>query len=819
MPPIQDRLAALLKTVRTPGDFFSSGEWAMYPPQLRVAGAGLIALPLLPSQAVQLIALAERAPYGRGEETLIDTSVRRTWQVGADKVAIQGKHWAAGLDQLVQRVSLDLGVGTPAVPELYKLLIYDEGSFFVSHRDSEKSAGMFATLIIALPSEHSGGELLVRHGSREVRLDLRSSDPAEAAYAAFYADCVHEVLPVTSGCRLALVYNLLRRGRGKAPRPPNYDVETAALVALLQGWSSRHARRSAAPLNDGAAAREANALASKLVYPLEHAYTPAELAFAALKGADAAAAVVVMAAAEQANCDLHLVLMQIEESGSADYTGRGSHRRWGGYHDDTDDDEFEVGEVCERNLNLTHWIQADGTAADLGSFPFTDDELCPIGAFDDVEADEQHFQEATGNEGASFDRRYQRAALVLWPHAQRLRVLAGAGPDVALRALAQRVSEWTRSGTKVRQAVWDQAHALAGHMIGQWLTRAGSSHGVEFDADDDWLDDDDDDGDASLMSGMTPGRGSRPRQANPASAAAQLLVLLARLKDVEHIAAFIAKGSPASDADDGWCYTADDNAAIVAALRALPAPQAGHLVLNLVHAHSDMHMGGCVDLLARIGSLAAAPAHWLPAAQAMVAALPGDAPHRAPQPRHWQRESMTANAVSRLLPALDHIDAALAIQAVELIMVSPGTYGLDTVVVPALRILAGVPAHFKQAAVQRLRSAGLAHLLARVDQPLAAPTDWARQAKLSCSCAHCTALSHFLDSATESTWRLRARESDRSHVQTTIKSDQSDVDCLVERKGSPHVLVCTKNQATYERRVAQRKMDQRDLRQLASPSG
>ena len=40
--------------------------------------------------------------------------------------------------------------------------------------------------------------------------------------AAFYADCLHEVLPVTAGCRLTLVYNLIRRGKGNAPRQPNY---------------------------------------------------------------------------------------------------------------------------------------------------------------------------------------------------------------------------------------------------------------------------------------------------------------------------------------------------------------------------------------------------------------------------------------------------------------------------------------------------------------------------------------------------------------------------------------------------------------------
>ena len=218
---------------------------------------------------MKLIAAAERAPYGRGGETLIDTAVRRTWQIGADRVRIAGKHWPEMLASVVERAATGLGADVGVVPKLYKLLVYDEGSFFVSHRDTEKWAGMFAKLIVALPSLHAGGALVVRHREREARLELRCTDPSEDAWAAFYADCVHEVLPVTSGCRLVLVYNLLRKGKGRLPRPPSYERETAALGQLMRRWCDEQAPASEdRPI--------------KLVYPLEHAYTPAELSFAAL---------------------------------------------------------------------------------------------------------------------------------------------------------------------------------------------------------------------------------------------------------------------------------------------------------------------------------------------------------------------------------------------------------------------------------------------------------------------------------------------------------------------------------------------------------
>ena len=196
MSSLAEQLATLLGQVRRPGDFYATGTVDIHPPRLEVEAVGPIALPLLPTQAEQIIAVAEHAPYGKGTETLIDTDVRRTWQVGAEQIRLSGKAWGQDLSVMVTQAAAGLGVTGSVAAVLYKLLVYDTGSFFVRHRDSEKAPGMFATLVVVLPSDYSGGDLLVRHKGREVRLDLRRDEPSEAAFAAFYADCVHEVLPI-----------------------------------------------------------------------------------------------------------------------------------------------------------------------------------------------------------------------------------------------------------------------------------------------------------------------------------------------------------------------------------------------------------------------------------------------------------------------------------------------------------------------------------------------------------------------------------------------------------------------------------------------
>jgi len=129
----------------------------------------------------------------------------------------------------------------------------------------------------------------------------------------------------------------------------------------------------------------------KLVYLLEHACTPAELGFAALKGADAAAAGVLATAATQARCDLHLALLTVEEHGAAEHADSyGSRRgRWG------QEDAFEAGEVYDRSVTLSEWRRPDGGETALGAVPVDEEgELSPPDACDDLTSDEEQFHEA-----------------------------------------------------------------------------------------------------------------------------------------------------------------------------------------------------------------------------------------------------------------------------------------------------------------------------------------------------------------------------------------------------------------------------------------
>jgi len=61
---------------------------------------------------------------------------------------------------------------------------------------------------------------------------------------------------------------------------------------------------------------------------------------------------------------------------------------------------------------------------------------------------------------------------------------------------------------------------------------------------------------------------------------------------------------------------------------------------------------------------------------------------------------------------------------------------------------------------------------------------------------------------------FRAVQHDRSHVESTIRNSRPDVDTETLRRGSPHTLMCTKNQKSYEAKARQRQEDLANRAQL-----
>lgn len=729
-------LATLLDTIDRPGEFAVGGRRITPMPHLVVDGIGTIALPLLPIQAQSLIALAERAPYGRGADTLVDATVRRCWQLAPDLLASapleRQRVWKKTLAKLVRRACRGLGVEGEVHAELYKVLVYEAGDFFVEHRDTEKVAGMFATLVVSLPSVHTGGALVVEHAGSELGFDLRVAVPSRVAWAAFYADCVHRLEPIASGYRLALVYNLVRHSRGPRPKPPDRREAVKALTGFLQKWSRAPAAASSP---------------EKLIAILDHHYTPAGLSFGSLKNRDAATVAALTQAAADAKCVCHLAMVSISESGSADGLG-----------DYDSEDDYDVIEVDDRRQQLDGWIAPPGRTCVLdASIPFHLSEVSPPGAIDEEAPDEQHFTEATGNEGGSFERTYRRAGLVIWPRARELKIIAHSGAPVALPYLAKLLDD------AASEAI---AEGFARDVIAHW--RNAHALGYAFDP-----------------------------EAMDASAAdvASMLKALGRLKDPELLATFAATGALAQGQLE---------ALLVVLLDAVEntgwSAAAGWLMLLVEH---ELEAGrrwrhdrfdSAARLLAAIirHTQTTHPTIATLAAQTATAALTSGL---LPGPAVF---ADLLTAIAQGVP--DHVEQLVA-------------RTLDPVATPPDTLIAIACALDQPpSALASVRATAIVHLEARVSQSLSPPASWTRQTVgLTCKCSNCKAVMEFLGDPRAPSWQLRANEESRKHVERKLADADSDVRCETLRTTRPLTLVVHKTLKSHERRVARRATDLRNL--------
>ena len=266
----RDRLARTLR-----GDVKSASSVEVTAPaddlSLTVAGFGRVQFPVTPAKARKLIGLGQPARFGRGTETLTDPDVRNTWEIPQHLVSAA---WSdSSLEDILATAKEELGLphGATLTADLHSLLVYEPGQFFLAHQDSEKDDSMIGTLVVTLPSNYTGGELMVGRG--EEWKAYQGSKRALSAVA-FYADCRHEVLKVKSGYRVTLTYNLLVHG--DTSRTDGNEATIAELADLLrEHFSTAAPRYHYGPATD---------IPKRLVYLLDHEYTPRGLELGPAQG-------------------------------------------------------------------------------------------------------------------------------------------------------------------------------------------------------------------------------------------------------------------------------------------------------------------------------------------------------------------------------------------------------------------------------------------------------------------------------------------------------------------------------------------------------
>ena len=175
-----------------------------------------ISLPVNKEDLDWLSKQGSESPFGKGMDTIIDTDVRRSIEFEAQDIEISNPYWKPALDKLIDDITHKMGIDFKVKAELFKLLVYREGGHFKFHQDTEKSHGMFGTLIVQLPSRCDGGSLNCRFAGEHYHFDFGNKEgdsEFSIYYAAHYADVHHQVEKIMDGSRLVLIYNLIQPER------------------------------------------------------------------------------------------------------------------------------------------------------------------------------------------------------------------------------------------------------------------------------------------------------------------------------------------------------------------------------------------------------------------------------------------------------------------------------------------------------------------------------------------------------------------------------------------------------------------------------
>lgn len=780
--PPRERIAALLGGVTSAGSFTARRTAPADSLHLEVRGVGPLRLPVTTAQARQLCQIARPARYGLGELTLLDRRVRDTWEVPLSRVKIDKRRWNGTLQPMVAKLAADLGVpaGARLRPVLQSMLVYARGQFFRSHQDSAKADDMIASLVVTLPSSFKGGTLEVEHRGETV--SYRSSK--HLSLVAFWADCRHQIRPVRSGHRIVLTYNLLLDGDATV-RATSLELRPE----VVDGIANRLGEHFDTPARSRWRGGQEGLPPNRLVCLLDHEYTARGLSWSRLKGADAARAAALQAAADRAGCDVALGLADVHETWSCidEYWDGWRHRPLGrrqwydGFDDDgedvwLDDDEpdgYQLDELIDWSITLDRCTDPSGSPAEPIAARVSHVEVCESTPSVNLAPYLSEYEGYMGNYGNTMDRWYRRAAIVVWPRQRAFTVHAEGLPRWALTALDTQIKAGNLAAAREQAAtvgpLWSSAvrEAEPPKLMAPALRVAAAL-----------------DEPALARALLAPFRveSLTPRHARG-------LVALASRYGEPWMQAVVAGWSARPPGLTG----SQDRAAWIASVPKVcaaldAADPTGAVVARLLLEPAWAWIGEMFEQSLAVGSPSRREDGLADLAAPIVGLLDGAATVGA-------SDDLSREVIARL--CTDPDDRLLGC-AVHVVRRAAAT------MTPGARAAAGI-----DTIARHCRG----RLAARLARPPRAADDWslAVPGGCGCGCELCGTLAGFLADPARRQLEWPLAKDRRRHVHSTIERAELPVGHQTRRIGRPYTLVLTKTAALFEREAEARRRDEADL--------
>eukprot|EP01083_Nonionella_stella_P171224 584421_1 len=173
-----------------------------------------IQFPINPESLTRMKNISTKSMFGYKTTTKYDKNVRHSYELNHDQFELDNFALDSRESLFLEQIRKDLMHHLDyIIAKPHKLIIYEEGCFFSSHKDSKASPLHFGSLVVMLPfhSLHQGGEFILSKNKNTQYLwkPNPKTSHKQCQYISFYTDTNHEVCKIKQGVRITITFQLL----------------------------------------------------------------------------------------------------------------------------------------------------------------------------------------------------------------------------------------------------------------------------------------------------------------------------------------------------------------------------------------------------------------------------------------------------------------------------------------------------------------------------------------------------------------------------------------------------------------------------------
>ncbi|RPD82298.1 hypothetical protein L226DRAFT_22082 [Lentinus tigrinus ALCF2SS1-7] len=367
-------------------------------PGLQVDDIGTLGLPLSVREAAAFKACAEYAATANRDAS---ANEKHCWEVEARKVHFGNNEWTTFIDATFRQVCDNFAICSKINKSRYefrRLALYETGYSLLPPRRQRGDEGVFATVVVILPSKFSGGSVCVAHDNREETYDCSPGSLTNTTVLAWFDECTLEAQPLTGGFQLALHFDLIHTTETPQPSLSGQDCIVSRLRDIFSTWNSE---------------RGSSDTPKKIVCLLQDKHPGESLAHASLSGTDARSVLLLSNVGKLHGFRVGLATLICTER------GLGELER--GYYGDDDwiegANDVSMVEVDDRDVAITRLVSLDGRLICASLEHDLKREAIPAHMLKLITAErpDKQMYAYVNSKHMSFKQVFRRTVAVVWP--------------------------------------------------------------------------------------------------------------------------------------------------------------------------------------------------------------------------------------------------------------------------------------------------------------------------------------------------------------------------------------------------------------------